>query len=881
MIAALDEQKKLRENIRYLGSVLGECIRNSEGKRAYELVEAIRQLSKKARQGDAVAIRNLETKLKKLSDKEKSLVIKAFNQFLNLANLAEQQHRVRKKRLYEERGSKKLQRYSLEETFETLVKSKQSPAKIFQAVLSQRIDLVFTAHPTESLRRSVIHKHHEISKELTVLDSLALSRWEEIEARQKIERNVIALWMTEELRREKPSPLDEAKWGHSLVEDVLWKAVPKHLKKLTHLLRSHTGKELPIDFNPIVMSSWMGGDRDGNPFVTAEVTAAVVRQSRIKCLQMIDRDLRGLWEELSLTEASRKLLTQLRSPNPEFPYRDYILQMLEKVENTLRYWRAGGESRSIYTTTEEFLKDLFVVYESLCEVGAESIARGDLIDLIRRVQVFGLELLRLDIRQNAEEHQKFWKDFLFVCEGLDYDRLDPKQRVAILNRVISREICLNINDRNKLNKESLELLRLMETLRDIPRESFAYYVVSMTERAADLMEVYALQYLVGMEKPLQVVPLFETVRDLENAAGTMEEFFREKNVRRLIGVQQLIMIGYSDSSKRGGRLASAWQLYKAQEDLSALGKREKIEIEFFHGRGGTVGRGGGPTYLAIAAQPPGTLHGKIRVTEQGEVLRAKFGMTGLALRSLEIYTGSVLVAQLERPQKIPSQWRELMEKVARKSEESYSSFIYGEPRFLPFYLDVTPEKELSGLKLGSRPKKRKADTSIDSLRAIPWIFAWTQNRCLLPTWLGVGESLNQAIVEGHTQDLKAMYKGWPFFQATLDLVEMVLAKADMGIFKFYCRELLTSPEWDLSEEVLLKYRQCYKTLLKVNGSKQLLEKNPILQQSIDLRNPYADPLNFMQASLLRELRARKDDKGLEVILLRAINGVAAAMRNTG
>ncbi len=887
-----DRLKPLRRDVHLLGEILGQMLNRLGTEGLLGEVEAIRELAKRVRRG-AQSIRSLEMESRDLPAQKGYEIAKAFTEFLRLANVAEQQHRIRRRGFYESQSAQP-QPGSLEAALKGVKPSQKNAA---QQVLSQmKIDLVLTAHPTETQKRSAIRRYKRIASILGELERVDLSKWKKIELRQELQRHIQGLWLTEIVPDKKPTPLAEARFGTSVVEEVLWEALPETYRKLDHYCQRYLGADLPLEATPLVFSSWIGGDRDGNPFVTAGVTRQVLVQSMKQALNLYESELKKLVEEFSFSQASSKLWAKVKRQTKTQPYRHIFLQLIESIRLTREFLYTAPASlkdlpKGALKHESELLGPLCLCYESLIEVGAFELAKGPLLDLIRRIKSFGLVLLPLDVRQSAEVHSEAVADVADKLFQVDYRGQSEAERQSfLLAQLKSSSQGPSAPDwralASQLQPMTLEVLETCELLREFPQGSFRSYIVAMADQASHVLEVHWLLNLAGVEKFSQVAPLLETPESLARADAMMSELFQIKDYRKLIQGRQQIMLGYSDSAKRSGRLHSAWTLYQVQKSLDALGKEFGIEVEYFHGRGGSIGRGGGPIHLALMSQPRGVGSARLRVTEQGESIEAKFGLPEIAGRTMELYLSGVLESQLTKEKVEKSSWCQVMQEMARDSAQEFKQRIYEDKDFLSHYQQITPIEELGLLKIGSRPKKRKKDLSLESLRAIPWVFAWTQNRCLLPSWLGVGEALSEQIRQGRLDLLREMYGSWPFFRATLDLVEMVLAKADPAIVRYYSKTLVDPSLQRQTEQYLQSYRKSVKALLSVTARPHLLASNPVLKRSIDLRTPYVDVLNVIQAQLLKTFREGRE-KGiaqnpqLERSLALTISGISAGMRNTG
>jgi len=843
-----------------LGDVLGQVLREQEGEPFFRTVEEVRQAAKRARSGGFALAAGLPGRLQELPVATAGKVVRAFGLFLALANIAEQHHRERRRRDHLRAGSPP-QRASLRETFERLRGEGLAPARIREAVLTQRVELVLTAHPTEATRRTILMKHDRVARLLARLDRPDLLDMERDSAHRALHGEVMALWLTEGVRRERPTPEKEAQGGLAVVERVLWDAVPRFLRELDACLREATGEGLPVDAAPVRFASWMGGDRDGNPRVTADVTRRVLLMSYWMGLELVLRDVDVLRQELSMQTASEEL--RAVTGDEAEPYR----VVLRRLRRRLREARAAAEEAlrggpmGTRLTAEEVRSTLALCHRSLHGTGAGIIADGNLLDTLRRLACFGLHLLPLDIRQEASRHT----DALDHLTGGAYAEWDEARRRGFLLDALGREAEPLPDDVPGDVAEVLDPLRLVASW---DRAALGAYVISMAARPSDLLAVAYLQHRAGVRDPLPVVPLFETADDLGRAADVLDAVLRDEGARRWLardGVQ--VMIGYSDSAKEAGMLPAAWALYRAQEALAAVARRHAVPLTLFHGRGGTVGRGGGPAHEAIHALPPGAVEGRLRVTEQGEVIQSRFGLPGVALRSLELYTTGVLEASLAPPPGPEPAWREAMDRLAATAHEAYRE-VLDAPGFVAWFHAVTPVEELEGLNIGSRPARRRGPAGPASLRAIPWVFAWNQNRLLLPAWLGAEAAL--------ASPPDPAMRAWPFWRTTTDLLEMALAKADPDVFRYY-EEGLSGD--GVGASLLSRLEAARRRVLAASGHGRLLERNAVLRRSIEVRNPYLDPLHLLQVDLLR--RVRGGEEPARAPLLWTMNGIAAGLRNTG
>ncbi|MEW5303367.1 MAG: hypothetical protein WDW36_006068 [Sanguina aurantia] len=1109
--------RPLEDDCSLLGSLLDDCLRVEVGENLFKKVQHIRALAQCAstlsNTGDveagAVLSQRMADELMQMNLEDAVPLTRACGLYLNLTSIAELHHGVRRTR-----GTTK-NSMSCNEVFARLLADGVTPQQLYTAVTEQVVEVVLTAHPTQVNRRTLQYKHTRIAALLQQHDRTDLSEEEEAAVIQDMVREIVSLWQTDELRRVKPTALDEARGGFHIVEQSLWNAVPAYMRKLSGALKQHTGRDLPLSSVPFKFGSWMGGDRDGNPNVTARVTHHVVCLAKWMVTDLYIREVDTLRFELSTSQCSRPvwlmakkiiaaqeakkaaaahaggkpdpgggggginktessgaqthalsqsshhhltavvqlkggmrsrgvtnatmvgtteypggmilgtqpmgdaLHTEIAVPHElpdieldggsecgDFPTSDSANDLTHLAAIALEAGIAGGRARDhrmerpplhpltvfagvkladasssglagmsqagtgyaspfnepadflpapildqdptklrqtlfrqrtgadsshfmkthehpgfhpyrivlgnedllnhrevshdeIYETEDELGQTLVELYWSLWECGAGVVADGRLLDLIRRVYSFGMCLMKLDLRQESTRHSEVLDAVTSYLGYGGYASWSEQERMDFLTKELQGRRPLVPSDMPMTPevREALDTFRVAATL---GRRSLGAYVISMTRRASDVLAVELLQREAllqvcattgrppALDACLRVVPLFETLDDLDASEAVMTTLFANPWYRAHLAEHhnnsQEVMLGYSDSGKDAGRLAANWALYRCQESLVTLASSSGVKLTLFHGRGGTVGRGGGPTYLAIQSQPPGSVMGSFRITEQGEMVQAKFGISGVAQGQMEMYTAAVLLATL-RPPSPPRVdcWRKTMDALSASSCDAYRSVVVDHPDFLAYFRHATPEAELGNLNIGSRPARRNAaSASISTLRAIPWIFAWTQNRLILPSWLGIGEALSKAIAEGHWDELCAMYKEWPFFQVTVDLIEMILAKADMRIAALYDDILVEEPaQKALGRELRAKFSQTADAILKITGHPKLLHSNPTLRKLLNMRNPYIDPINVLQTEILRRLRKDPENVKLRDALLISINGIAAGMRNTG
>ena len=887
-----DPHERLRDDVRFLGGVLGETLRLREGSALFHIVERVRALSKSGRGGSDRDLDALAELLRALPVESTVPIARAFSHFLTLANIAEQHHRVRRRREYLRDATAPPQRGSCDETFARLLAAGVAPDALHAATTSLRVELVLTAHPTAITRRTLIQKHLRIAGALAAQDRVDLTAPERADNIAAIRREVLAAWETDEIRARRPTPVDEAIAGLLIFEQTLWDAVPRFLRSLSAALTRATGRGLALDVAPLRFGSWMGGDRDGNPTVTPEVTRLACSVARWMAADLYEREIAALRSDLSVTVATPEL--RARANGAREPYR----AILRDVRDRLRATREslGGElSRAAlikadsdrpnqvralpYTSAAELLEPLQLCYRSLVETGQTVIADGRLTDVLRRTAAFGLTLVRLDLRQHAARHAEAL-DAITRQRGLgSYLEWDESQRQSFLVAALRDQQPLAPPD-FEADDNVRDVLDTFELAGTMNPESLSAFVVSMAQAPSDVLAVEAFQ--ARSKNRLRAVPLFERIDDLGHAAHTLRSLLAIPVYRARIDGRQEVMIGYSDSAKDGGRLAANWALYRAQESIVEVCRDAHVQLTLFHGRGGSISRGGGPTYLAIQSQPPGSIDGRLRVTEQGEMIQAQFGLPDIATRTLELYTTATLSATLQLPGQPDPRWRAAMDRLAETARSVYRQVVYDDPRFIEYFRAATPEVELGSVPIGSRPVRRTADGGVDSLRAIPWVFAWTQTRLLLPSWLGTGEALTTGIDAGDLEVVREMYEKWPFFRSTLDLIAMVLAESDVRIAAEYDRRLVPPDLQPVGTDLRSRLDSTIRSVLTATGKERLLTENAVLRRSIEVRNPYVYPINLVQIELLRRLREdREADPQIVNAIMVTVNGIAAGMRNTG
>ncbi len=920
----------LRADVRKLGEILGDCMKRHGGQELFEAEERIRALSKSLRRGPHRGrgrdpTRELLTLLRSL-DRTKAIgVIRAFAVYFQLTNIAEQHHRIRRRRYYALETSERPQPGSLAELFTRLARSRVDAGAIRRALESLAVEPVVTAHPTEAVRRSVLEKQRRIADRLSELDRRDLPPRAREQVFRSLEKEVEAIWLTDELRRYQPEVLDEVANALYYFDEVLFDAAPDLIEELHRAARLVPGLVLSEPIAPLRFGSWVGGDRDGNPHVTAEITWETLKRHRALVLGKYRKAVDELGARLSeserhcpprppLVEALERyqetfpgLARRIQTRNPQEPYRQMLGYVRERLERT----EAGSREDGAYRSETDLYEDLSKIEESLRANGARSASL--VIRVMRQVSTFGLHLAKLDLRQTAARHTDALAEITRELGLAPYEERGETERVEWLTSELSTPRPLLSDDArpSEATRETLELFRVARrALDELSPRSIGAYVVSMARDASDVLAVLVLAKEAGLYQPavgarklvarLRVAPLFETIEDLRRAPEVLSRLLANRAYAPLWKAQgnfQEVMVGYSDSCKDGGILTSSWELYKCQEALSKIARAHGAELALFHGRGGSVGRGGGPSHEAILAQPPGTVRGRIKITEQGEVVSSKYGLPEIALRSLELATSAVIEASLDSGDEVaPStqarmaRYREVMEELSQTALSSYRAVVADPSGFTQYFLDATPVEELQHLHIGSRPARReKRSTGLSDMRAIPWVFGWTQSRHLLPGWLGVGSALDAFAgtrPRVHLALLREMNRSWPFFRSMISNIEMALAKADFQIARHYAERLSPRGGRAIFGRLEKEYQTTRARLLQVTEQKFLLQNTPVLRRSIELRNPYVDPMSYLQVELLRRHRKAptktpENHEDLLYAILLTINGIASGLRNTG
>jgi len=961
-----EKDAPLRQDIRTLGNALGRAIQQYGGETVFKTVEQLRSNCKRLRdyterleqaspleklqfQGEIDTLTQEIAHIVNNCDLDTAIdVIRAFTVYFHLVNTAEQYHRTRRRRIHEIDPNNRPQRGSIEALISFLKQHKLDAATLQILLDHLAIDLVFTAHPTEATRRSLITKAQRVTRLLADYDHKELMTPHELAQWQRDLDTVIdLLWRTDAVRQVRLQPIDEIKMGISYLDEILYDALADLYNRFEELLHK-TYPQLSIP--PFLrIGSWIGGDQDGNPFVGPQTMLTALNLQRGYVIDHYRAALFNLARECSQSVNHARISPELqqslqydRECLPDYeqelgelarlePYRAKFSFMWKRLE-TIRAKPPetlaqivtivdGGKQKpqrpDDYKDATEMLTDLHLVRDSLLADGERALAHGPLLKLIRQVEIFGFYFAALDTRQHSERHATALAELLRIT-GLyndDYTKMDEEKRISVLEHLLQDPRILS-RPGLQLSQETSHILNTFHAIRQA-RETFGVqaitcYIISMTHTVSDILEVQFFCKEVGIFD-LPIVPLFETIDDLRGCTDILEQSFSKPVYRRYVEncreIQQ-VMLGYSDSSKDGGILTSSWELYQAQSRLADVSQRYGIGITIFHGRGGAIGRGGGPIYEAILGQPPRSVNGRMRITEQGEMLAFKYGQYDIALRNMELVVAGVVQASIPDENIIEEQihpqateaWIDCMDRLSASAHGRYRKLIYEDPSFLNFFEQATPIQELGWLNIGSRPGRRTTSRAIEELRAIPWVFSWMQSRYVLPSWYGVGGALEEYIEEQPERllQLQHMYRQWPFLRAFIDNLQMTLSKADMPIAQYYAM-LVDDVELRerISHEIQQEFERTRQMVVSIVGGKHLLDNAPVLQESIRQRNPYVDPLSYFQVTLLKRLRAlggpltlSKDEQQkasaedqerarLTYAVLLTINGIAAGVRNTG
>jgi phosphoenolpyruvate carboxylase len=862
----------ISRDIRFLGDLLGEVIREISGDKIFSLEEKIRLLSKKARKGESSAEKKLDQVVQSLSLAEAYEVVLAFTTYFELINIAEENFRtatIRQRRL-----TKKGLKESLPVAFQYL--KRQKPELVQEILKKFQLELVFTAHPTEVKRRSILAKVHRLASHFE-------KAMPGLPPGDQVKEEIASLWMTSRSRLKKPEVRHEVDTGLWYFENSLFEGSIEIQKDLTKM----TAKHFPdAKLNPewLQFSSWIGGDRDGHPEVTPEVTEETLLTHRSRSLRRIglyletwaeklsfarsrDHFDEALLQQLKLWEDSPSLKSILESHHNE-PYRAYLLCLRALVTQL---------------SSKEILVHLRQVQQSLKQSRAAAVFGKSLEEIESHLHLFGSHTARLDLRQESSVHEAAFTEIVRALGREEvYSRLSEEEKLALLYQLAQIRLPDDLLDQPGLD-EFRQVFEPLQKLKRAEEPARGLYVISMTTSLSDILEVQVLLRWAGLA--LGISPLFETAKDLREASAIISQAFKAPLYRdSLLGQRptQTVMLGYSDSNKDCGYTASNWLIYQAQNEISKICEAEGIELILFHGRGGSIARGGGPAARAILSQPVGMKSGKIRMTEQGEVISSRYQRKEIAKRLIEQMVYGVLLGSVQaKSPKEPNQvFIDGMEMISQRSEEAYVKLIRKTEGFIEYWNNMTPIEFIKSLKIGSRPASRKPSTKVEDLRAIPWVFSWAQTRCVLPGWYGLGTGLEALPI----LSLKKMYKEWGFFKGLIDNAQLSLTRADLKVAKKYHQALIPSHLQKIWKPIEEEHRRTEKLILKITGQRKLLDNEKSLQKSIELRNPYIDPLNYIQKEMIKRYRQTDKDQEKEEIfkvIALSISGLSAGLRNTG
>jgi phosphoenolpyruvate carboxylase len=916
----MNSRDRLSEQIHQLGDLLGETLIEQEGRALFDLVEEIRGLAKAHRSGDVESGSRLLQRIESLPLAEARGVVKAFSSYFALVNLAEEQERVRvlRRRAHDAGAGGRPVDETMEAALVALREQGMSADEARALVAGLSVVPVFTAHPTEAKRRTVLLKLADVAEALDRLDSRSLTPEETEDEVEWLRELIVSLWETEETRQSRPTVLDEVRGGLYYFEHTLFDLVPDMEARLLQALeRTWPGEAFDVP-HFLTFGSWIGGDRDGNPFVTAAVTEQTLREHQTTALRLYRRALERMHGHLSVAErrgVSPELQASLEEDAaffpeearyaslhyPREPYRQKMTFVYRRLQTTLeaaaRPWRADHRPRpDAYPSSAAFLRDLRLVQASLREHSGPRLAEGRLRKLITQAEVFGFHLATLDLRQDAERHTAAL-DEIFARYGIAerYATLGEEDRQAVLTAELARGRPLTpaYLDFGDETNETVEVFRLVRRAHQrVGPEAIQTYIISLTRGPSDLLAVLLLARDAGVADGLDIVPLFETADDLHRARQTLGSLFTHPAYGPHLGGRrrrQTVMVGYSDSNKQDGYVTANWELHLAQRALSALCGESGVALTLFHGRGGTVGRGGGPANRAVLAQPPESVGGRLRLTEQGETVTTRYANPRLARRHLEQLAHAVLFTSGKRTPPSPSRggaWEEAMAALSPLAQRSYGKLVDSR-ELVEYFQRATPLEELARLNIGSRPARRKGSSKgLEGLRAIPWVFAWTQSRVTLPGWFGLGTAIENWAGDDadRWETLATMYREWAFFRTLVDNSQVSLRKADMLIAQVYAELAEPGVRERVFPAIRAEHERTVRVLLRLTAQRELLDHAPWLRRSIKVRNPYIDPMNYVQVALLRRLRAQPDtaeEEALREAVLLSVNGIAAGLRNTG
>lgn len=926
----------LRRDVRFLGTILGEILVSEAGNELFNTVEKIREMSKSLRACFVPELFNtLKDTIRSLKPETRYQVIRAFAIYFQLVNIAEQNHRIRRKRDYERAAADSVQPGSIQSIIGELAKAGTPEREVLDILEGISLELVMTAHPTEAMRRAILDINQTIASDMKEWDNPTLTFKERENLQQKLHNEVLTLWQTDELRDRKPTVIDEVRNGMYYFDETLFDVLPEIYKEVERCLGQYypsVAWHVPAFLR---FGSWIGGDRDGNPSVTAKVTWETLEIQRqlalTKYSQILKEAMHHLSFSMNIIDVTQELLDSIEEHrkhidlksedvwrNEKEPYRIKLSYMIEKINHTLsanfREQTNLASSANIknkhkfYAAPAEFIADLHIVQRSLHHHHAHYAADTYMKKLIRQTELFGFHLAALDVRQHSRDHELAMAEVLVKMSITgDYGKLSEDEKIDLLHRLLMDPRPLT-SPYIHYSETTYECLQVYHTIKRAQAEfgsnCIGSYLISMAQGVSDILEVLLFSKEAGLYSKqtdgvvhctLQPVPLFETIEDLHAAPAIIRRLFAIPVYRECIvsrGDVQEIMLGYSDSNKDGGVVTANWELRVALQEITKVAAEFQVKLKFFHGRGGALGRGGMPLNRSILAQPPETLGVGIKITEQGEVLSSRYSLKGIAYRSLEQATFALIKSAMhaKNPQieEHIDDWEQILKGISAQSLNKYQQLVFGDADFLVFFQESTPLPEIGELNIGSRPSKRKNSDKFEDLRAIPWVFAWTQSRYLLPAWYAAGTGL-QSYYQGNEHNMKQlqeMYDHWSFFRSMIDNLQMALMKADLLIAKEYAKMVKDEQMANrIFQCIHDEYELLSSLLLKITRQKEILDNVPIIQESIRLRNPYVDPLSYMQVQLLTELRELRDKGGDEAQILRevllTINGIAAGLRNTG
>ncbi|MEH7491952.1 phosphoenolpyruvate carboxylase [Neobacillus niacini] len=912
-----DSSLPLRRDVKLLGQILGEILVSHGGTELFDKVEKIRLMCKTLRTHfDNEIYSELKEEIANLNKPMRRQVIRAFSMYFHLINIAEQNHRIRRRRQYQLEDDSVVQPDSIESAILSLKENNINEDMIQEVLNKLSLELVITAHPTEAAKRSILEIQQRIAVVLKKLDHPLLTKRERSKLEESLFNEVTILWQTDELRHNKPSVLDEVRNGLYYFDQTLFEVLPEiHREVEICLEKNYSAKQWDVP-NFLRFGSWIGGDRDGNPNVTPEITWETLHKQRKLVLKKYKNVLVDLMKRYSHSttrvEVSDELIQSLEVEEDKYltddmkwpvegeVYRRKFAIIIERLKQV-------GKSDLGYHSAEELLEDLYIVKRSLNNHHPAAHELKTIQKLIRQVQLFGFHLATLDIRNHSGEHEAAMTEILRKVQISDnYAQLSEEEKVKILESILMdpRPLLLLNEDYSPETQQMIQVFQMISNAHKVfGKRSISVYLVSMTKSASDLLEVLVMAKEAGIyrlhadgtvESQLNVAPLLETIDDLTAGPKIMETLFQMpvyRNHLKVMNDQQEIMLGYSDGSKDGGTLTANWKLYKAQLEIHEMANKYHIGLKFFHGRGGSLGRGGGPLNKSLLSQPAETIGDGVKITEQGEVLSSRYLLEDIAYRSLEQATSTLMLATAHvskeaEPGNLRDEgWESSIEEISSAALKKYQSLVFGDSDFLTYFNEATPLRELGDLNIGSRPMSRKNRGRFEDLRAIPWVFAWTQSRQLLPAWYAAGTGLESYALKSdqNLQQLQQMYEKWPFFRSTIDNLQMALMKADITTAKEY---LSLVEDQKIAERIfsniLEEYERTKAILLKITGDRELLDHTPNIKDSVYRRNPYVDPLNFLQVELIKELRNQHEpSEELLTEVLLTISGISAGLRNTG